>query len=70
MRVHKKVSLYRISADGGSSWSEQWLSDYELDEMVGTYHFICVPMFVTERLGAICETENVCRVANVALHTS
>lgn len=34
------MRLYRISADGGSTWTEQWLTDEEANEE--GKHYVCV----------------------------
>lgn len=39
-----KLQLYRISADGGKTWTEQWLTAAEAAEHRERYHFICEPV--------------------------
>lgn len=36
-----KLRLYRISADGGDTWSEQYLTAAESAELRELYHYIC-----------------------------
>lgn len=35
-----KLKLYRISADNGNSWSEQWLTKEEVKDMKEKYNYI------------------------------
>lgn len=36
-----KLRLYRISADGGKTWTEQWLTAAEAAEIREVYHDLC-----------------------------
>lgn len=34
------MHLYEISADGGQTWTKQWLTDNELAEMLNQYGYL------------------------------
>lgn len=35
------LKLYRVSADNGETWTEQWLTENEAQESIEKYGMIC-----------------------------